>query len=413
MSLRRGDEMIRCSFCGRAAHEAASMVGGTGAYICDRCIRDAADILRQDGIEMRPATPRLPAPHRARRSPLALKRALDEYVVGQDAAKRALAVAVHNHYKRLADDFVPGYEDVEIEKSNVLLVGPSGAGKTLLARTLARVLDVPFAIADATALTEAGYVGDDVESILAHLLQAADFNVERAQHGIVYLDEIDKVARRQDGPSITRDVSGEGVQQALLKILEGTVASVPPKGGRKHPEAQLVSIDTSHILFICGGAFEGLDAIVERRRGRTPMGFGAGHRRTSATTLDAEPEDFVRYGLIPELVGRLPVAAALHPLDDAALRRILTEPKNALVRQYQKLAAMDGVSLAFDDDALDAIVAQAKRLGTGARGLRAVMERLMLDVMFEAEATPGYVRITRATVDDGMPPLREPLRAAG
>ena len=280
-----------------------------------------------------------------------------------------------------------------------------------MARTLARVLDVPFAIADATALTEAGYVGDDVESILAHLLQAADFNVERAEHGIVYIDEIDKVARRQDGPSITRDVSGEGVQQALLKILEGTVASVPPRGGRKHPEAALVNVNTQNILFVCGGAFDGLDALVARRRAQTPMGFGA--ERPGRTALHAEPEDFVRYGLIPELVGRMPVAAALQPLDDEALRRILTEPKNALVRQYQKLAAMDGVSLSFDDDALDAVVVQARRLGTGARGLRAVMERLMLDLMFEAEATPGYVRITRATVEDGAPPLREGLRATG
>ena len=431
MNFRRGDDVIRCSFCGRTAHEVASMVAGPDVYICDRCVRDASAIIRggggvipeperwTGGAERRRSPTRL----RPRLTPADLKGSLDAFVIGQDAAKRALAVAVYSHYKRIDEpEFMPDFEDVELEKSNVLLLGPTGTGKTLLARTLARTLDVPFSIADATALTEAGYVGDDVESILAHLLQSADFNLERAERGIVYIDEIDKIARRGDNPSITRDVSGEGVQQALLKILEGTVAGVPPKGGRKHPEQNLVHVDTRNILFVLGGAFEGLGDIIARRLARSPLGFQDPKGRDAQRAIDpkdpaifafAEPDDLVRYGIIPELVGRMPVVTALGALTAPTLRRILTEPRNALVRQYQKLLAMDGVALHFDDDALDAIVERALGLKTGARGLRAVMERTMQDLMYHAADAPGVVRITRETVLDGAAPLREGLRAAG
>ena len=385
------------------------MVAGPDVYICDRCIYDANGIVRGD---LQP----YPAPARgrfgarnSRLTPREIKSALDEHVIGQDRAKRALSVAVYNHYKRIeAEDHLHAYDDVEIEKSNIILLGPSGTGKTLLARTLAKILDVPFSIADATALTEAGYVGEDVESILAHLLQAADFDIERAERGIIYVDELDKLARKGDNASITRDVSGEGVQQALLKMLEGTIAGVPPKGGRKHPEQNLISFDTRHVLFICGGAFDGLAPLIARRRSHSAIGFHArdGRRMDEHDPhlfRYADPEDLMRYGLIPELIGRLPVVAPLDGLTAEDLRRILTDPKNALTKQYQKLFAMDGVELVFDDDALAAVVEKAIALKTGARALRTVLEEAMLGLMFDApEARPGTVlRVTRGVIERG------------
>jgi len=399
------------------------MVAGPDVYICDRCIHDAAGIVRNDMATYRNEpnpTGRRQGPRHVRLNPMDLKRALDEYVIGQERAKKSLCVAVYNHYKRIeAEEFLPEFADVEIEKSNILMIGPTGTGKTLLARTLARILDVPFSISDATALTEAGYVGEDVESILAHLLHAADFNVERAERGIIYFDEIDKIARKSDNASITRDVSGEGVQQALLKILEGTVAGVPPKGGRKHPEQSLINIDTRNILFICGGAFEGLDSIIARRISSNTIGFltGSQHkveRDDPHLFQHVEPNDLLRFGLIPELIGRVPVIAPLDKLSDEAMTMILTEPKNALVKQYQKLLAMDGVDLSFDDGAISAIVKRARELGTGARGLRSVMESIMLDIMFDMHSRmhAGACRITASTVLNGEAPLIEERKAS-
>ncbi len=422
MSNHASDDLIRCSFCGRTAHEVTSMVAGPEVYICDRCIHDAAGIVRSDLAAYPHPTSAAPRRKTAGRrlNPIDIKAALDEYVIGQDRAKKALSVAVYNHYKRIDHDaYLHEYEDVELEKSNILMIGPTGTGKTLLARTLARILDVPFSISDATALTEAGYVGEDVESILAHLLHAADFNVERAERGIIYIDEIDKIARKADNASITRDVSGEGVQQALLKILEGSLVGVPPKGGRKHPEQSLINIDTRNILFICGGAFEGLSDIIARRVSTTSIGF----MTEGGTRLDkhdphilhlAEPDDLLRFGLIPELIGRLPVITALDALSDEAMKSILTRPRNALVKQYQKLLAMDGVDLLFEEDALEAIVQQARKLGTGARGLRSVMEETMLNVMFEIHARPevGRCRITAGSVLYGEEPIYEERKAS-
>ncbi len=390
------------------------MVAGPGVYICDRCVNDAAGIVNNETVGKRPVSTTARTAPRRQLTPHEIKTALDEHVIGQHEAKKALSVAVYNHYKRIdTEDYVHNFEEVEIEKSNILLVGPTGTGKTLLARTLAKVLDVPFSISDATALTEAGYVGEDVESILSRLLHAAEFNVAEAQRGIIYIDEIDKIARKADNASITRDVSGEGVQQALLKILEGTVAGVPPKGGRKHPEQNLINIDTSNILFICGGAFEGLQEIIARRLSTHAMGFLASNQQKTYRKDDpmmltsVEPDDLLQFGLIPEFIGRLPVISALSPLSQDAMMKILTQPKNALVRQYQKLFAMDGIDLSFDEDALEVIVSRAETLGTGARGLRSIMEKRMLDIMFDIHSITNVAtcRITADTIATGTQPI--------